>query len=677
MSHLINPLAPIPTEVSDEERLAALDQYDILDTPPEESFDGIAGIAALVCDTPTALVSFVTGDRQWFKARVNFPSCETDLNRSVCSHALAEPDLLIIPDLAADPRTRHNPLVTGAPGIRFYAGAPLRDDDGQVLGTLCVIDTAPRPDGLTERQAEALRGLAQQVIELMVLRRSVTDRDGLLARRREAQQRLGQSHARLRISEAHWRGLFERLTEGLIIGEVVRDAAGRATDWRYLDVNPAWGELTGIEPAAAIGRTIREVFPGIEDRWVHEFIRVAETGESTTFTRQVGILDRWYEGRAFPVDRDRFAVLFLEVTARVQADGRRNALLEIGDQLRDLATPEEMTATASAIVGRTLGATRVGFGQLDRDGEYVVIGPDWTAPGMSSIAGRHRFEDYGDIRQELLLGEPLVIRDVRADPRVAQDLPRWEEARIRALVNIPVQEQGRTVAVFLVHDTGPRAWDVETLGFLRSVADRLTAGVARLKAEADQRVVNQELSHRMKNMLAMVQAIAAQTLKGVADQEAVTGFRDRLLALSQAHDVLLQTSWATAPLREVLEGVLDRSGQMRRIDVSGPAVTLGPRATLSFSLLLHELATNATKYGALSVPEGRVDVAWHVDPATGELVFTWRESGGPPAQEPTRRGFGSRLIRAGLTGTGGVVLRYVPSGFSAEMRADLEQVRAS
>jgi len=663
--------------VDDEDRLAALDEYAILDTPPEEGFDEIVGLAALACDAPIALVSLVAGDRQWFKARVGFAPAETDLGRSVCVHVLTEPDLLVIPDLAADPRTRDNPLVTGGGGIRFYAGAPLRDGEGRVLGSLCVIDHVPRPGGLTARQAEMMRGLARQVMALLDLRRLVSSRDGVIARRRLSERRLGEAHARLRISEAHWRGLFERLNEGLIIGEVVRDAGGRANDWRYLDVNPAWGELVGIDPARAIGRTIREVLPGVEDEWVRDFVRVAETGVPAAFTRHVGSIDRWYEGRAFPLEGDRFAVLFLEVTERVRADLRRNALLQIGDQLRDLATPEEMVARASAVVGRALGAARVGFGELDREGEHVTVGPDWTAPGMTSIAGRHRFGDYGDIREELLLGEPLVIHDVLDDPRTARDLPRWRQARIRSLVNIPIQERGRTVALFLVHDDRPRAWDAETVGFLRDVADRLTAGVARLKAEADQRLLNQELSHRMKNLLAMVQAIAAQTLKGISDHDAVAAFRGRLLALAHAHDTLLQTSWAASPLGAVVEGVLARSSRMDRIDVSGPPVILGPRATLSLSLLLHELATNAAKYGALSAEDGRVAVAWRVDPPTGELVLTWEESGGPPVAEPARQGFGSRLIRAGLTGTGRVLLRYPSRGFSAELRAHLEQVQAS
>ena len=167
--------------VQDPSRLAALTALDILDTVPEEGFDDIVRLAARLCATPVALVSLVAADRQWFKARVGFPDCETDLNSSVCKFALTEPDLLIIPDLAVDPRTAANPLVTGEPGIRFYAGAPLRTSERQVLGSLCVIDLVPRPQGLTPEQADDLRALGRQVGGLLELRRGLRQRDGLIA----------------------------------------------------------------------------------------------------------------------------------------------------------------------------------------------------------------------------------------------------------------------------------------------------------------------------------------------------------------------------------------------------------------------------------------------------------------------------------------------------------------
>ncbi len=161
----------IPAEVAAPGRLAVLDSYGILDTPPEQGFDDVVHLARDLCDAPVALVSLVAGNRQWFKARAGFPPCETDLDASVCAHALAAPDLLVIPDLTRDARTRANPLVTDDPHLRFYAGAPLRSPEGAVLGSLCVIDHKPRPDGLTDRQAKSLRALAGQVMAQLELRR--------------------------------------------------------------------------------------------------------------------------------------------------------------------------------------------------------------------------------------------------------------------------------------------------------------------------------------------------------------------------------------------------------------------------------------------------------------------------------------------------------------------------
>ena len=673
---------PYPMTAADaalgEDRLSAADGFDVLIGRPEQSFDDIVELATAACNAPVALVGLVDDDRLWFKARAGFHLCEVDLNSSVCQHALDEPDLLIIPDLRADPRTRNNPLVTGEPHIRFYAGAPLRSHGGQVHGSVCVIDHAPRPDGLTAAQATVLRNLARQVMTLLEMQRVIAGRDSFIARRRKVEERLGASAARLRISEAHWRGLFERLDEGFIIAEVVRDEGGRVVDWRYLDVNAAWGELVGVDPVAAIGRTVREVFPGIEDAWVHEFTSVVETGEPAVFTREVGSLRRWYDGRAFALGEDRFAVLLLNVTSRVQAEIRRESLLEIGDRLRDLGTVEAMTRTACGIIGEALGVARAGFGRLDGGGEHLLLlEPGWSTPGTPGIAGRHRFADWGDVGEELLRSETVIVGDIETDPRTAGVRERWAGTGTRSLVGVPVRERGCTVAVLFVQDNAPRAWTPEGVAFLRNVADRLTAAVARVRAEDRQRLLNEELSHRMKNMLAMIQAIANQTLKRVTEQEAVEGFQARLLALSSAHDVLLQQSWTAAPMREVVEGVLGRSVAAERFAIDGPPVTLGPRATLTMSLLLHELATNAAKYGALSVPAGRVTVAWRIDTATNELLFTWDEAGGPPTAEPSRKGFGSRLIRSGLLGTGGVSLRYLSTGLRAEMRAGLQQVQTT
>ena len=146
-------------------RLKALAGYRILDTEAERSFDEIARLASIVCQTPVSLVSFVETDRQWFKARVGFEACQTPISQSVCRHALHQTDLLIIPDLTRDPRTWDNTLVTAHPAIRFYAGAPLVTPEGVVVGTLCVIDTEPRCFGPVELSIlKALQALVNDTI---------------------------------------------------------------------------------------------------------------------------------------------------------------------------------------------------------------------------------------------------------------------------------------------------------------------------------------------------------------------------------------------------------------------------------------------------------------------------------------------------------------------------------
>jgi two-component sensor histidine kinase len=233
------------------------------------------------------------------------------------------------------------------------------------------------------------------------------------------------------------------------------------------------------------------------------------------------------------------------------------------------------------------------------------------------------------------------------------------------------------VAIFYVHFDRPGKWSAEVLAFLRNVADRVEIGVARLKAESQQRVLNHELSHRMKNTLAMVQAIAGQTLKGVSDRDAIEAFSSRLHALSKAHDVLLKQSWIAADIGDVIRNVTSTLEAADRFEFSGRPLTIGPRATLSLSLLMHELCTNAVKYGALSVKGGTISISWTVDSAADELVLSWRERGGPETRQPNRHGFGSRLIRMGLIGTGGVDLRYPPSGFEGDFRAPLPEVQRS
>jgi PAS domain S-box-containing protein len=161
---------PSPSN-AESARLAALRETGILDTPPEEVFDRLAGLAADICSTPVALISLVDADRQWFKARLGCDVTETERATSFCTHAVRQDGLFIIPDALADPRFSSSPLVTGEPRIRFYAGVPVRSHEGHALGTLCVVDHVPRE--LTALQSRALASLALAVEALLRQRRDL------------------------------------------------------------------------------------------------------------------------------------------------------------------------------------------------------------------------------------------------------------------------------------------------------------------------------------------------------------------------------------------------------------------------------------------------------------------------------------------------------------------------
>ena len=195
-----------------------------------------------------------------------------------------------------------------------------------------------------------------------------------------------------------------------------------------------------------------------------------------------------------------------------------------------------------------------------------------------------------------------------------------------------------------------------------------------------QAVLIGELHHRVKNTLAIVSSVVSQSLRTANSLDAATtSIADRLQALGLAHDLLLRESWTGAGLRSLVEAAIEafQTGNVTRFDIEGPNIAVTSGAAIAISMLLHELCTNALKYGALSVPLGRVRIAWSLNEVDDRFHLIWIESGGPSVSAPKSSSFGMRLIERSLPGqlAGEARLRFKPSGVICDVHIPLSSLQ--
>lgn len=666
-------------------RLDTLARYGILDTAPEPSFDDLVQIARRVCKVPVALISLVAQDRQWFKARVGFDPHQTPISQSICVHALASPDLLIIPDLTQDPRTAANTLVTDHPHLRFYAGAPLITPDGVAIGSLCVIDHVPRPAGLNEAQRATLAALARQTILILQLREAMQGRERALAKQvrvtEVALERASTSEAaRERLSSAE--ALVREAQEAARVGAFEIDIEADT-----FHVSAEFCRIVGVPRQDVYPATELEALIQPPDRTRIASSRRSRADASASLDVEYRIRRpsdgalRWISRRgAFQFDAQgnprRMLGVVQDVTERKLADQRTNALVTLADALRGATSIRHVAQVSARLLGETLGVLHAGFATLDEGKSLYGIETDWTASGVRSLVGTWPREQFAATLERLSDGLPLVVANIPAASWLAADAGTYEALGIRATITVPLLQNGMLVGILFVHSAIPRTWNASEIDFTVAVADRAHAVISKLKAEAHQRVLNEELSHRLKNTLALVQAIIVQTLRGQVERGTIRSLEDRITALSKAHNILLQENWSAAPISAVLANVLEAQGRHADFEVEGPDLMLNAKATLSLALLIHEMTTNSIKHGALSAKTGRVEMDWSVQEFGSAPTFAlrWRERGGPPAIAPREKGFGSRLIAMGLAGSGGANLTYAPAGLEAEFTAPLHAI---
>lgn len=356
-------------------------------------------------------------------------------------------------------------------------------------------------------------------------------------------------------------------------------------------------------------------------------------------------------------------------------DGALLTLIETIEALASAGTVADIAVVVRSAARRISGADGVAF--VLRDGEQCwyldedAIAPLWKGkrfPMETCISG-----------WAMLNRKTAVIPDIYLDDRIPHDA--YRPTFVKSLVMTPVRPADPVAAIgaYWADERQPTPGEIAKLEVIaRATAAALESARARasLQEALERReLLLHELDHRMKNTLAAAHSITRQTLRHADSSEAFAeAFERRLMALSQAHELLTQGGWGRATMEQVLRAALTPfSGEDgERLKLFGPAMSLSPETAVDLHMAFHELAVNAAKYGAFSAPGGRVSVSWDVG-EDGRFRLAWIESGGPPVEMPAERGFGSRLIESGMSVRlgGKATLRFAPDGLVYEIDAPL------
>jgi PAS domain S-box-containing protein len=408
--------------------------------------------------------------------------------------------------------------------------------------------------------------------------------------------------------------------------------------WRFTYVNRAAADRWSRNRESLIGKDFLEEFPQAvgSEPW-EAFLKAMQVRQPTRLEVVSPVVHQWVELNISPSRDGGLSVYFRDISARKrveEVEGWLAAIIESSDD---------------AIVSKNL--------------ESIVT--SWNA-------GAERLFGY---TAEEIIGRPITI----LFPEDRQDEEEKILARIRRGERVEhfestrQRKDGRLIEVAL------------TISPIKDAQGRIVGAskIARditkhKEAERLQRLLVHELNHRVKNILATVQAVARQTFNSRQSGNTVREtFEARLLALSKAHDLLTRENWDGASLSQIVAEALSPYHR-DRFEIGGSDVRLPPKMALALALALHELATNAAKYGALSVPAGRVAITWRVQPNDPpHLILRWQERGGPPVVPPEQKGFGSRLIERSLALElgGDVTITYDPAGVLCEVKAPLVDER--
>jgi PAS domain S-box-containing protein len=506
----------------------------------------------------------------------------------------------------------------------------------------------------------------------------------------------------------HYSAIVESSNDAI----VSKDLNGIIQTW-----NRAAERMFGYSPEEIIGKSILILIP--EERHHEESVILGKIGAGERI-EHYETLRRRKDGTLIdlsltisPVRDENGQIVGASKIARDITDKKRaERLLELHKQrletlnrvAREISRDLNLDRIVQTVTDLATEVSGAEFGSFfynveDESGQW------YTLYALSGVP-RSAFEKFPMPRNTAVFGPTFrgegVVRsdDIRKDSRYGKNEPYYGMPEghlpVVSYLAVPVISSSGDVhgGLFFGHSQ-PGMFTEDVEGLISAMAAQAAVAMdnARLhraaqfeieerkRAEASRELLLHEIKHRVKNTLATVQAMAAQTFREAPPAER-KAFVERLHALAEAHDLLVEKNWVPANVQETIERAIApfRDGRQERVTVSGPAVALPPNKALLVAMFLHELGTNAVKYGALSQLSGKVDLRWREERATerSQLAIEWRESGGPAVVPPARQGFGTRMIERALKGDGGsAVLDFRPEGLVCAMRIPLDSPQAA
>ncbi|MFZ3583441.1 HWE histidine kinase domain-containing protein [Loktanella sp. DJP18] len=504
------------------------------------------------------------------------------------------------------------------------------------------------------------------------------------------------------ISDAHI--IFETVCDGASVGMIIIDdknfclymnsAAERVTGKRLVDIKGSCIDMSLPALSGFLGDDQKgwpTSSPELLDQPDGWYCPVSVTVRSITNSSGEGMI-KVLELNDLSDKANTIASLELEKRT-LQTLNRTGKMLAGTFDLEEIV--QAVTDAATLLSGAQFGAF---FYNVVREGREIHL---YTLSGASfeSFAHMPQPRHTQVFKPTFVDAEVVRVADIKSDPRYGKNLPFKGmpdyHLPVSSYLSVPVLSRSGEILGALVfgHEnsdvfTESAEQTISAIAAQAAIAidnSHLFHGlerevVERQRAEDHQKLLVQELNHRVKNMLATVSSVATQTFRRSTSEEVMRTFQGRLMALSTSHGLIMRSQWRDVELSELaataLLGFAD-TDQGGRATFSGPDFRLSPRAALALGMGFHELATNAVKYGALGERGGNLKIEWSIE-ENGILTVEWSERGGPTVQEPACRGFGSRLLEDGIAHElgGDVDLVYEASGFSCTIKMDIKDVAA-